>query len=113
MDFKEMLRKISFPLKAKENDRNLIKDEEIYIEEIQMMVRKLFYVIFNISFVIKIIILFQQDLKLKKRMQKKQIMEICLLKNMEIKFLNVNCEKIFVFIISIFPNFAIYISLFY
>ena len=29
MDFKEMLRKISFPLKAKENDRNLIKDEEI------------------------------------------------------------------------------------
>ena len=39
MDFKEMLRKISFPLKAKENDRNLIKDEEIYIEEIQIMVR--------------------------------------------------------------------------
>ena len=55
----QIYEKISFPLKAKENDRNLIKDEEIYIEEIQMMVRKLFYVIFNISSVIKIIILFQ------------------------------------------------------
>ena len=38
MDFKEILRKISFPLKARENDKNLIKDEELYIEEIQVMV---------------------------------------------------------------------------
>ena len=38
MDFKEMLRKISLPLKAKENDRNVIKEEELYIEEIQMLV---------------------------------------------------------------------------
>ena len=30
--------KISFPLKVRENDKNLIKDEELYIEEIQMMV---------------------------------------------------------------------------
>ena len=38
MDFKEMLRKISLPLKTKENDRNLLKEEELYIEEIQMLV---------------------------------------------------------------------------
>ena len=38
MVFKEILRKISFPLKVRENDKNLIKDEELYIEEIQMMV---------------------------------------------------------------------------
>ncbi len=38
MDFKEILRKISFPLKSKENDRNLIKEEELYIDEIQMLV---------------------------------------------------------------------------
>ena len=38
MDFKEILRKISLPLKSKENDRNLIKEEELYIEEIQMLV---------------------------------------------------------------------------
>ena len=33
-----MLRKISLPLKTKENDRNLLKEEELYIEEIQMLV---------------------------------------------------------------------------
>ena len=38
MDFKEILRKISFPLKTKENDKNLIKEEELYIEEVQMLV---------------------------------------------------------------------------
>ena len=38
MDFKEILRKISFPLRTKENDKNLIKEEELYIEEVQMLV---------------------------------------------------------------------------
>ena len=38
MDFKEILRKISFPLKSKENDKNLIKEEELYIDEVQMLV---------------------------------------------------------------------------
>ncbi len=50
MDFKEILRKISFPLKSKENDKNLIKDEELYIEEIQMMVNIIFYVILKLVF---------------------------------------------------------------
>ena len=40
MDFKEILRKISFPLKTKENDKNLIKEEELYIEEVQMLVNQ-------------------------------------------------------------------------
>ena len=44
MDFKEMLRKISLPLKAKENDRNLIKEEELYIEEMQMRVFNKIYI---------------------------------------------------------------------
>ena len=38
MDFKEMLRKISLPLKARENETNMLKEEELYIEEIQMLV---------------------------------------------------------------------------
>ena len=48
MDFKEMLRKISFPLKVKENDRNILKEEELYIEEIQMLVFNIYiyYIIF-------------------------------------------------------------------
>ena len=60
MDFKEILRKISLPQRTKENDRDLIKEEKLYIDEIQMLViihllcNKLFY-----SFVIKITILFQ------------------------------------------------------
>ena len=40
MDFKEILIKISFPLKTKENDKNVIKEEELYIDEIQMLVNK-------------------------------------------------------------------------
>ena len=88
MDFKEILRKISFPLKQKENDKNLIKDEELYIDEMQLMVNKIFFILFYISFQIKIIILFQLVLKQEKKMQKKQIMERCLLKNMEINFIN-------------------------
>ena len=44
MDFKEMLRKISLPLKAKENDRNLIKEEELYIEDMQMRVFNQIYI---------------------------------------------------------------------
>ena len=88
MDFKEILRKISLPQRTKENDRDLIKEEKLYIDEIQMLViiyllyDKLFY-----SFVIKITILFQQDLKQKKKMVKKRIMEKCLLKNMENNFI--------------------------
>ena len=50
MDFKEILRKISFPLKTKENDKNLIKEEELYIEEVQMLVIQNFYVIFLFQF---------------------------------------------------------------
>ena len=50
MDFKEILRKISFPLKQKENDKNLIKDEELYIDEMQLMVNKIFFILFCISF---------------------------------------------------------------
>mgnify|MGYP003571644827 CR=1 FL=1 len=46
MDFKEMLRKISLPLKTKENDRNILKEEELYIEEVQMLVFKYSYIIF-------------------------------------------------------------------
>ena len=44
MDFKEMLRKISFPLKAKENDRNILKEEELCIEEIQMLVFNIYII---------------------------------------------------------------------
>ena len=49
MDFKEMLRKISFPLKTKENEREQLKEEELYIEDVQMLVRrkiiiKIFYI---------------------------------------------------------------------
>ena len=49
MDFKEILRKISFPLKTKENDKNLIKEEELYIEEVQMLVNQnnLFNILFQ------------------------------------------------------------------
>ena len=50
MDFKEMLRKISLPLKAKENDKNILKEEELYIEEIQILV------INNIHIIIKIVL---------------------------------------------------------
>ena len=46
MDFKEILRKISFPLKTKENDKNLIKEEELYIDEVQMLVNWIIYLIF-------------------------------------------------------------------
>ena len=60
MDFKEILRKISFPLKTKENDKNLIKEEELYIDEVQMLVNQnILFNFFIISSVIKIIILFQ------------------------------------------------------
>ena len=38
MDFKELLRKISLPLKTKENDKDLLKEEELYIEEVQILV---------------------------------------------------------------------------
>ena len=38
MDFKDMIRKILYPLKSKENDRNILKEEELNIEEIQMLV---------------------------------------------------------------------------
>ena len=41
-----MLRKISLPLKTKENDRNILKEEELYIEEVQMLVSKYNYIIF-------------------------------------------------------------------
>ena len=67
MDFKELLRKISLPLKAKENDRNMIKEEELYIEEIQMLVISNNYIIILYSFVKKIIILFLLALKLEKK----------------------------------------------
>ena len=40
MEFKEMLRKISFPLKTKENEREQLKEEELYIEDVQMLVRR-------------------------------------------------------------------------
>ena len=84
MDFKEMLRKISLPLKTKENDRNILKEEELYIEEVQMLVFKYNYIIFIYfySIVKKIIILFQSVLKQKKKMLKMQIMAKCLWKNM-------------------------------
>ena len=84
MDFKEMLRKISLPLKTKENDRNILKEEELYIEEVQMLVFKYSYIIFIFFFSIvkKIIILFQSVLKQKKKMLKMQIMAKCLWKNM-------------------------------
>ena len=41
-----MLRKISLPLKTKENDRNILKEEELYIEEVQMLVYNYYYIIF-------------------------------------------------------------------
>ena len=82
MDFKEMLRKISLPLKTKENDRNILKEEELYIEEVQMLVSKYNYIIFIFSIVKKIIILFQLVLKQKKKMLKMQIMAKCQWKNM-------------------------------
>ena len=41
-----MLRKISLPLKTKENDRNILKEEELYIEEVQMLVFNYYYIIF-------------------------------------------------------------------
>ena len=88
MDFKEILRKISLPQRTKENDRDLIKEEKLYIDEIQMLV--IIYLLYNKLFyssVIKITILFQQDLKQKKKMVKKRIMEKCLLKNMENNFI--------------------------
>ena len=45
-----MLRKISLPLKTKENDRNILKEEELYIEEIQMLVINNIYIIIIIQF---------------------------------------------------------------
>ena len=45
-----MLRKISLPLKAKENDRNVLKEEELYIEEIQMLVLNNYFIIILIQY---------------------------------------------------------------
>ena len=67
MDFKEMLRKISLPLKAKENDKNILKEEELYIEEIQILVFKIIYIIYLYSTVKKIIILYLLVLKQRKK----------------------------------------------
>ena len=64
MDFKEMLRKISFPLKTKENEREQLKEEELYIEDVQMLVRikiiiKNFFIYIYNSIVIKITTFYQ------------------------------------------------------
>ena len=62
-----MLRKISLPLKAKENDKNILKEEELYIEEIQILVFKIIYIIYLYSTVKKIIILYLLVLKRRKK----------------------------------------------
>ena len=50
MDFKEILRKISLPQRTKENDRDLIKEEKLYIDEIQMLV--IIYICYIINYFI-------------------------------------------------------------
>ena len=44
MEFKEILRKISFPLKQRKNEDDEIREEENHISEVQTNVNFLFFI---------------------------------------------------------------------
>ena len=50
MEFKEILRKISFPLKQRKNEDDDIREEENHISEVQTNVNFLFFIYYYFQF---------------------------------------------------------------